>query len=817
MTAAANDPDAELLLPIPATAVATPVPKRADPAVSVGTSNLQHALRGATVCAAFILAFSIFIANDTRIAGARSAQGICNAELSNGKWVFPSNSPPQWRTSTCFASRYRANDVAKCFAGARVAFVGDSTARAQYIALSNALGLDASQMERHADKHLEGPNGIDLSFYWDPFLNRTDVNEAPWLAEDGDGGPKTVDSGAPPALVVFSAGHWFMRHQPEGFSESVHALRDRVAERHVPGAISNAFSADGAVERVFFRPVSPVVESKLSEERKLTISMVAVNKYNAELQELIGNVDTPSYIEVPQYLELLYTDAADFTEDGLHYNDNVRDNELTLQLNEICNARLFGAKPAGKATCCVEYPRVRIQQWVTLLGFAVFGGATWLWRRLSGNGFTNDPKATSYAMQSMSTFLNAYLPTKQTSHDVAIVGAAVLYMLIVDRTSLVLKMNKLFQFPVFAMLMFAVAAPGFATIATEKDTSFLNRHQTDEWKGWMQLAILVYHYTGASSVTPIYAVIRVMVASYLFMTGYGHFAFFYKKNTYTFARAASVLVRLNVLSAAMAYTMDKDILFYYFGPLVSFWFIFVWLTMYVANQHNKSTPFLLAKIAISVGITTAIVEIPWFLDNLFKVLNVTARTNWDAKESMFRLRLDHLVVYAGMLTAFASAKLSSAVIANLRAYAVCASIGVFALYAIFVALTPSKFDYNLAHPYVSPFVVVAFTVLRNAAPGLRARTSRFFRWVGQCSLELFLVQYHVWLAVDTKGIATLPFTGMLGSTGVGMLVFGAIFVAVASLVSGVSQRLVDCIAGAKVSKWRTFAMVASMVLWNWAW
>ncbi|KAJ3174990.1 hypothetical protein HDU87_006524 [Geranomyces variabilis] len=816
MTAVTIDPDAELLLPVPATAAAIPAQKCVDPTVDAGTTKLQHAFRAATACAAFVVLFSMLVANDVRTGGATSAQAKCNAELSNGKWVFPSNSPPQWNTNTCFASRYRVNDVSKCLAGARVAFVGDSTARAQYIALGKALGMDEAQMERHADKHMEGPSGIELSFYWDPFLNRTDVNQAPWIAEGGAGGVQAaVHEGSQPALVVFSAGHWFMRHEPKGFVEAIIGLRDRVAERHVPGAVTNGFSADGAVERAFIRPVSPVVESKLNEGRRPTLTMAAVDEYNAQLQEFVVNVD--SNIEVPPYLTALYSDVADYTEDGLHYDDSVRDNELNLQLNEICNTRLFGANPAGKTTCCVDYSRVRIQQWVTLLGFAVFGGIAWLWRTLNRTGLMANAKTTSHAMQRLSAFLNTYLPTEQTSHDIAIIGAAVTYMLIVDRTSLVLKVNKLFQLPVFGMLVLAAATPGFATMAAEKDTTFLNRHQTDEWKGWMQLAILVYHYTGASSITPIYAVIRVMVASYLFMTGYGHFAFFYKKNTYTFARAASVLVRLNVLSAAMAYTMDKDILFYYFGPLVSFWFIFVWLTMYVGNQHNKSTPFLLVKIAIGAGISTAIVKIPWCLDSLFELLNVAAKTNWDARESMFRLRLDHLVVYAGMLTAFAAAKLSSATIAKNRMHAIWASTAVFAAYAVFVALTPSKIDYNSAHPYVSPIVVVAFTILRNATSDLRTHSSRFFRWVGLCSLELFLVQYHVWLAVDTKGIASLPFEGVLGSPGVGMLVFGVIFVAVASLVAGVSQRIVDCIAGASVSKWRTFGVVAAMVLWNWAW
>lgn len=218
------------------------------------------------------------------------------------------------------------------------------------------------------------------------------------------------------------------------------------------------------------------------------------------------------------------------------------------------------------------------------------------------------------------------------------------------------------------------------------------------------------------------------------------------------------MVRLNLLTVLLAYTMNTDYMFYYFAPLVSMWYIIIYITLLVASRYNEHTSFLLCKIFLSASIVTWFFKCEWPLEVLFGFLKDVFNIQWAAHEWTFRVTLDLWITYIGMLVAVLVIKIHESKLTDQSMWPLTVKVAVVVSGLVliwffgFELMQESKFTYNVRHPYISPLPVLAFVVLRNANVTLRSTASTGFVFVGKCSLELFIIQFHFWLAGDTKGV-----------------------------------------------------------------
>ncbi len=204
--------------------------------------------------------------------------------------------------------------------------------------------------------------------------------------------------------------------------------------------------------------------------------------------------------------------------------------------------------------------------------------------------------------------------------------------------------------------------------------------------------------------------------------------------------------------------MNTDYISYYFTPLVTMWYIVIYLTLFLAAQYNNRTPLLLAKIGLSAAIMTWFFNEQWLVETLFDILYRCCGIRWSAREWTFRVNLDMWIVYVGMLTSIVVMKVREHRLTDNPRWPTCVkwsivlSVVVLIWFFVFELLQESKFAYNKWHPYISFLPIMAFVILRNANAILRSASSRAFAIIGKCSLELFIVQFHFWLAADSKGI-----------------------------------------------------------------
>lgn len=664
----------------------------------------------------------------------------CNSLLTRGTWLDENHR--NWQPEGCMLHAYQSKDTAPCLASKRVVFVGDSVTRSLYFHFMRIVdpklpNTPPDDDHKHSNYSFTSDSVTTLDFFWDPYLNTSSTlslvhGHLPSLGVDDR-----------PAMLVLGSGLWYLRYATTGGLPAWEANIESLLE-------SVSAAQRKPADEVVILPVEDIVSSKLSPERAETMHSSDVDAMNSDLHHRINppppaiySIFSSSPTALPVSLPLVFNKMLDdaSTQDGLHFSDDIVKAHANILLNLRCNNLWPKTSPFDK-TCCRAYPLPSFLQLAIIIAVVVYGPIVWYLT------YTRNPtKGISFAGE--------YRPA-------VIFGFSIGLMFIADRTGFWLKEQKQFNPWTFGFLVLCPLAAGLATVRrAEKDMGFLNRDQTDEWKGWMQVAILIYHYLGASKISGIYNPIRVLVAAYLFMTGYGHTTFYIKKADFGFLRIAQVLVRLNLLVVILVYTMDVNYLSYYFPPLVSMWYLIVYGTMAIGSQYNDRMPFLLSKIAISMGMLTWFMTETWMLDAVFTFLERIFSIHWSAREWSFRVTLDLWVVYFGMLLAIAVIKIQAYRLTDhhLWPMAVKAAVGtsIFILlwFFAFELMQESKFTYNAWHRYISFLPIVAFIILRNASSSLRSCSSRAFAFIGRCSLETFIIQYHLWLAGDTKGVLVL--------------------------------------------------------------
>jgi hypothetical protein len=724
---------------------------------------------------------------------------------------------------------YKRKDIQECFHQRRLVFVGDSTVRQIYWAVTKKMDLERAQEEfsimlDHDEKHKDlefTSGGVSVEFIWDPWLNSSGLEHElrkfranPSL--DVDGG---LDNSAG-LLLVGAPGLWYARHGQENYAKNFRDAIDKVIPfmDHEPETESKKHASaplpTGKLtpNLLLLAPIQVPRYQSLSPSREATITPDKIDQMNDYLQQVSANSNADI---VWSYSLMTWNTRGVYEESGLHVVDNVAHRKADVLLNLRCNADAVNTGYPFDRTCCQNYKHPGGIQWVMIFtGMLLLPGAYFL-RRVQHSRTAR------------------LLPNTEVLTATTIFCLVVCFCFYADRTQIFEKSHRQFWTREFLAACVLAGAAGLLSVrrsasshlsekasTTADDDGFLSRDQTDEWKGWMQFFILIYHYTHASKTMWIYYVVRLLVASYLFMTGYGHTLYFLRKDDYSLKRVAAVLIRLNMLSCALPYMMRTDYLFYYFAPLVSFWFCVLYATLRIKHSQNSNAGFLLAKIVLSGMITTAFVKIPGVAEFFAMVLKYTCAISWNVPEWRFRTFLDMYIVYIGMIVAMLYnrvSKLNSGVdptssFDRLLKFTITYQL-VSKIFLVILALIllpgfwavsqthTKKSDFNWWHTYISFLPILSFVALRNSNRYFRNYHSRVFGWLGRCSLETYILQFHIWLAGDTKGLLKLG----LWNRQVEAAVLTVIFLWISWTTSKVTHTLTKWIVGGQGNEsWANF-------------
>ncbi|XP_055445717.1 N-acetylneuraminate 9-O-acetyltransferase isoform X3 [Bubalus kerabau] len=636
----------------------------------------------------------------------------CEYLLSSGRFL----GEKVWQPHSCMMHKYKISEAKNCLVDKHIAFIGDSRIRQLFYSFVKIIN---PQFKEEGNKHENIPfedkiASVKVDFLWHPEVNGSMKQCIKvW----------TEDSVAKPHVIVAGAATWSIKIH-NGSNEALSQYKMNIT------SIAPLLEKLAKTSDVYWVLQDPVYEDLLSENRKM-ITNEKIDAYNEAAVSILNSStrNSKSHVKVFSVSKLIAQETIMESLDGLHLPESSRETSAMILMNVYCNKIL---KPVD-GSCCQPRPPLTLIQKLAACFFTLSIVGYLIFYVIHRNAHRkNKPCTDLESGEEKKNIINPPVsPLEIFLQSFCKLGLIMAYFYICDRANLFMKENKFYTHSTFFIPIIYILVLGVFYNENTKETKVLNREQTDEWKGWMQLVILIYHISGASTFLPVYMHIRVLVAAYLFQTGYGHFSYFWVKGDFGIHRVC---------------------------------------------QGAFEKIFSL-----------------WPLSKCFELKG-------NVYEWWFRWRLDRYVVFHGMLFAFIYLALQKRQIlsegkgeplfsSKISNFLLFISVVSFLTYSIWASSCKNKAECNELHPSVSVVQILAFILIRNIPGYARSVYSSFFAWFGKISLELFICQYHIWLAADTRGILVL----IPGNPMLNIIVSTFIFVCVAHEISQITNDLAQII------------------------